>query len=119
MKINGNLEAFMEQGLEGVAWSIHKTGCHGYDGLHCLDAGDYLTVFDKVDSTKIAWQGKLDLEYERTVHVTEPDFDDIIREYVMPFTYGIQKGVSIRTWQEWFYGNYPATLERKGPHSND
>lgn len=60
--INGELEDFFETGCEGLMWALHEHGKVGYDGLHVINAGDHLTVFDESD--EILFEGLIDPDYE-------------------------------------------------------
>lgn len=64
--IHGSLEAFSEQGTEGIIWAIHEYGKKGYEGLHILKNGDDLSVFSRVTDGDIAWKGKLDFNSAAT-----------------------------------------------------
>ena len=57
-----------------------------YGGLHFLEDGDYLTIYDKNDETKIVWEGIIDLEPTKKLY--------------MPRSY--QRGVSKEDWSKWF-----------------
>lgn len=44
--VSGTLFAWFETGLEGLVWAVQKNEVPGYQGIHVLKAGDYLTVKD-------------------------------------------------------------------------
>ncbi|MBU6234418.1 MAG: hypothetical protein KGQ41_01120 [Alphaproteobacteria bacterium] len=57
--IYGALNPFFETGTEGVIWAIHQYGKKGYDGLHIIEAGDKLTVYNMVLGGIVAFEETL------------------------------------------------------------
>jgi len=55
----GALKPFRETGIEGVIWTIYEYGKIGYEGLHCLEDGDLITVYSRVSSGESDWSGEL------------------------------------------------------------
>lgn len=56
-EITGMLEDYFETGTEGVIWSVYDDDEHGYDGLHTIEEGDYLTICDQLGRHK--WAGTI------------------------------------------------------------
>jgi len=108
--IKGKLEPFFETGTEGVIWSVYEDGKEGYDALQCLDEGDYLTIFDPADLTKIVWEGNIDLEYERNYHPfpMNPQYGQ--QAIMGMWVHGIQRDVEPDDWGTWFFKYYPCEL---------
>jgi hypothetical protein len=65
-----------------------------YEGMHVLKDGDYLTIYDKNDPTKIVWQGTIKLKQYNCF--TELTFGFWI--------HSDQVGVERETWARWFLG---------------
>jgi hypothetical protein len=108
--IKGKLEPFFETGTEGVVWSVFEDGVQGYDALHCLYQGDYLTIFDPEDPTKVVWEGNIDLEFERN-YEKFPMNPQYGQQAVMGmWVHGIQSDVEPDDWGTWFFKQYPAEL---------
>lgn len=107
--LKGKLELFYEQGMEHVAWSFYEEGQEGYDGLHCLEKGDMLRVFNDAARTKVLWQGKIDFEYDshkqKRTMIGEVQWLDNVGT-----VHGIQKGVDAKEWGEMFRTEKPAIL---------
>jgi hypothetical protein len=55
--ISGVLEDFFETGTEGVVWSVYDEDEYGYDGLHTIDEGDHLTIFNQLGHR--LWAGRI------------------------------------------------------------
>jgi hypothetical protein len=74
-----------------------------HEGLHILENGDHLTIFDKVDPTKIVWEGVIRLKQHKpfTEHANGM------------WIHADQKGVDRDAWSEVFFGGYPAQLIEK------
>jgi hypothetical protein len=62
MTVDGRLEPFYETGTEGVIWAVYEDGKSGYEGLHLMEDGDHLTVWN--DEGVVIFQGKIDLDRE-------------------------------------------------------
>ncbi len=56
-KFEGALEPYFETGTEGTIWSVQEDGEQGYEGLHPINTGDHLTIYDK--RGKILFKGKI------------------------------------------------------------
>ena len=108
--VKGKLEAFFETGTEGVIWSLYDDTKEGYEGLHCLYQGDYLTIFDPEDKSKVVWEGNIDLEYERNYHPypMNPQYGQ--QAVGGMWVHGIQRDVEPDTWGKWFFKQYPAEV---------
>ena len=108
--IKGKCDPYFETGTEGVIWSVYEDGKEGYDGLHCLNEGDYLTIFDPADSTKVVWEGNIDLEYERN-YLPFPMNPEYGQQAIMGmWVHGIQRNVEPDDWGTWFFKAYPAEV---------
>lgn len=111
--IKGQLEPFYETGTEGVIWSMYGDGECGecgddYDALQSLNDGDYLTIFDPIDTTKVVWEGNIDLEYE-TNYRPYPMNPDYGQQCVLGhWVHGIQRDVNPEQWASWFFNHYKA-----------
>lgn len=107
--LKGKLELFFEQGMEHVAWSFYEDGQQGYDGLHCLEKGDMLRVFNDAARTELLWQGKIDFEYDshkqKRAMIGEVQWLDNVGT-----VRGIQKGVDAKEWSNMFRTEKPAIL---------
>ncbi len=100
-----------ETGTEGGYWAfqdenfIVEGGLYGqqfeYQGLHILENGYTLTIYDKIDKNKILWHGVIDL----TIY---PLFTQATSRG--NWIHADQKGVERTTWERWFLEEYPATL---------
>jgi hypothetical protein len=115
--IKGKLEPFFETGTEGIIWSVYEDGREGYDGLNCLADGDYLTVFDPADPTKVIWEGTIDFEWERNYrqYPMNPQYGQ--QEVGGFWVHGLQSDVTPAEWGHWFFKAYPAEMI-KGPVPN-
>ncbi len=80
---------------------LHPQGVWAYEGLHALENGDLLTVYDKADPTKTLWSGKVSLQQRKTY--TEFVVDGMI-------VHAVPKNVPIAQWKTWFFEEYPAEL---------
>lgn len=92
--VTGRCEAFCETGTEGIIWSVYEDGKTGYDGLNCLDKGDFLQIFNDVARTDVAWEGEIKLKYPPATR----------------FNRGIQRGVNEKEWSDYFFRERPATV---------
>jgi len=112
--LKGRLELFYEQGMEHVAWSFYESGQEGYDGLHCLEKGDVLRVFNDAARTELLWQGTIDFEYDshkqKRALIGEVQWMENIGTVC-----GIQKDVDADAWGDLFRLNKPAVLIPKRP----
>ena len=101
-----------ETGTEGGYWAFqdekfifqdeHGRADWSYEGLHILEDGDWLTIFDPDDPDRVVWTGTIALiQLGLFTHHA--------------FGYWIhadQEGVDREVWAEWFLKEYPATLVR-------
>jgi hypothetical protein len=108
--IKGKCDPFFETGTEGVIWSVYEDGKEGYDGLQCLDEGDYLTIFDPAKPKEVVWEGNIDLEYERNYHPfpMNPEYGQ--QAIMGMWVHGIQRDVEPDDWGTWFFKEYPCEL---------
>ena len=120
--ITGLLEGFWETGTEGVLWALEEEPFKGYEGLHILENGDELTVFNADGS--VLWKGVIDLEYE-TGYRNFPLNPQYGQQAALGYwVHGCQRGFAIDDWAYMFMGphchepRYPQRLKgelRKGP----
>ena len=99
-----------ETGTEGGHWAFqdskyitqHPTlGTQfGYEGLHVLHEGDYLTIYDKTDSKKVMWEGKIELSLL-------PLFQE---DAFGCWIHNDQRGISRADWAKMFMEQHPAKL---------
>jgi hypothetical protein len=92
--VTGRLEAFCETGTEGIIWSVYEDGKTGYDGLNCLEDGDFLKIFNDAARTEVAWEGEIKLKYPPATR----------------FNRGIQRGVDEQNWARMFVDEKYATV---------
>ena len=53
----GQVDGFFETGTEGVWWTLYEKRPNPYEGLHMLESGDFLTVWD--DENHVLFNGFL------------------------------------------------------------
>jgi hypothetical protein len=110
--LKGRLEAFSEQGSEGTHWSFYEDGKTGYDGLHCLEKGDVLRVFNDAAHKDLLWQGTIDFDYDshkqqRALIGHRQWLDNV------GTVHGVQKGIEADKWADMFLSGKPAVLVPK------
>jgi hypothetical protein len=103
-----------ETGTEGGYWAFqdgqyisqHPTlGTQfGYEGLHVLHDGDYLTIYDKTDPKKVVWEGIIALSMVPLFSETTTD-----GYWIHADQQGIDRGI----WAKFFQEEYPAKLVKK------
>ncbi|MDP2207096.1 MAG: hypothetical protein Q8K65_12415 [Alphaproteobacteria bacterium] len=112
--LKGRLEIFSEQGSEGSHWSFYEDGKTGYDGLHALEKGDVLRIFNDAARTELLWQGEVDFD-----HNSEKQHRPLIGEVQwldkVGTVHGLQKGVDKDVWADMFLAEKPAVLVPKRP----
>jgi hypothetical protein len=112
--LKGKLEIFFEQGMEHNAWTFYEDGQQGYDGLHVIEKGDVLRVFNDAARKELLWQGTIDFEYDshkqKRAMIGEVQWLDNVGT-----VHGIQKGVDANEWGEMFRQEKPAVLIPKRP----
>lgn len=112
--LKGRLEIFSEQGTEGSHWSFYEDGKTGYDGLHCLEKGDVLRIFNDAARTELLWQGTVDFD-----HTSERQHRALIGDVQwldkVGTVHGLQKGVDKDRWADMFLAEKPAVLVPKRP----
>jgi len=110
-KIEGQCFFYSETGTEGGYWAFQdrkyideKTGGWSYEGLHVLENGDHLTIFDP-QSKKVIWDGVIDL-------IELGLFTDTAFGF---WIHNDQKGMEREKWAEFFFKECPGELIKKNP----
>jgi len=112
--LKGRLEIFSEQGSEGSHWSFYEDGKTGYDGLHALEKGDVLRVFNDAARSELLWQGEVDFDYTSEKQ-RRPFIGDVQWLDKVGTVHGLQKGVDKDVWADMFLAEKPAVLVPKRP----
>ncbi len=94
-----------ETGTEGGYWAFQDSqyisdGSWSYKGLHLLEDGDYLTIYDKRDLHRMVWSGVIKLT----------QYASFTQEVFGCWIHADQDGVDRQTWGQWFLEEYPAIL---------
>lgn len=89
---DGTTELRLSDSLLVSSWS--------YEGLHCLDNGDQLTIYSKENPEEVVWQGTIRLK--QYASFTEHAFGLWI--------HADQMGMEREVWAKWFFDQNPATL---------
>jgi len=99
--VRGIVHAFCETGTEGTVWSVQDEkgispdGKHWtYEGLNCLQDGDYLRIFNDAARKNLAWEGEIKLKHPPATYLNR----------------GVQEGVNEDAWMRLFYDQKPAIL---------
>jgi hypothetical protein len=112
--LKGRLEIFSEQGSEGSHWSFYEDGKTGYDGLHALEKGDVLRIFNDAARSELLWQGEVDFDYTSEKQ-RRPLIGDVQWLDKVGTVHGLQKGVDKDVWADMFLAEKPAVLVPKRP----
>ncbi len=116
--MRGVLHLHSETGTEGGFWAFQEakyiktdptnpTGeSWSYEGLHILNDGDHLIIYDKDDVDKVVWNGVINLKQH-------PLFTEHAQGL---WIHADQNGIDRDTWSNWFFAGYPAELIRRGRH---
>lgn len=76
--------------------------CWSYEGLHVLEDGDHLTIFEG-DGNTIAWEGEIKL-------IRHPLFTEVASGM---WIHADQEGIDRDVWATYFFEGRPARLMRK------
>lgn len=87
-------------GPDAHAFELISPTSWSYEGLHVLEDGDHLTIFDKDDPSKVVWDGLIELEQH-------PLFTEHASGM---WIHADQRGVDRDTWSLWFFKEHPAKL---------
>lgn len=111
--IRGRLIAFAETGTEGVFWALQEDGKQGYDGLHILEKGDVLRVFNDAARQQKVWEGRIDYNYDRNRRAPYGQ-PHLRRQWLLRVgaVHGLQKGILPVRWAAMFTAEKPAELVR-------
>ncbi len=109
--LTGHLTAFSETGSEGHHWAFEEDGKQGYDGLHFLDDGDILTVFNDAAQKKSIWKGKVNLDHKKDVQPL-PTCPSLSGQWVKNIgtVHGLQRDIAPEKWAKMFLDEKPAQL---------
>jgi hypothetical protein len=103
--LKGRLEAFSDQGTEGIHWSFMDDAKSGLEALTCLSAGDHLTIYNPDALDEVVWSGNINFEYNSHIHGSYQRVNG-------GTVNGLQSGVSSDEWSLWFHNGYPAEFLR-------
>lgn len=114
-EIYGVAFAWAETGTEGFIWAVQDEkhikhegpGGWSYDGLNCLENGDYLEIYD--EQGKILFSGEINFMYFPKTFPYPIANGKEIRAYC----HTKQIGVSIRKWSSFFLKKYKCKLIKK------
>lgn len=100
--IVGKLEGFFETGTEGVIWSVYEDGKQGYDGLHDLEDGDHLKVWESA-SGRTVFDGRIKFDW-KIGYEKFPLNPSCGQQAAMGFwVHGIQEGFMPDDWARLFF----------------
>ncbi len=89
---DGTTELRLSDSLLVSSWS--------YEGLHCLENGDHLTIYSNENPEKIVWQGTIRLK----------QYDSFTEHAFNFWIHADQVGMERETWAKWFFDGNPAVL---------
>lgn len=112
--LKGRLEIFSEQGSEGAHWSFYEDGKTGYDGLHVLEKGDVLRVFNDAARRELLWQGTVDFDHDSEKQ-PRPLIGEVQWLDKVGTVHGLQKGIDKNDWADMFLAEKPAVLVPRRP----
>jgi len=105
--LQGTLEAYYELGADSVSWSFNEAlekKTEPYDGLHELQKGDFIRVFNDASKKEVIFEGKIDMTYRKNG-----------KPY--PLNHGYyQKGQDPAAWEKMFQDGKPAELIVRPSH---
>jgi len=118
--IRGTLHLYSETGTEGGYWAIqderfitpptadwpHESW--SYDGLHCLDDGDHLKVFDPEGN--IYWEGRIQLKKHPVFTEAVDVHDESTGANLGIWIHADQAGIDRKFWATPFFKGYRAEL---------
>lgn len=108
-------ENWSETGTEGIIWCVLKNTKEtdkswSYDNLVPLQDNDYLIIFDKIDSTKIVWEGSI--KFETNSHQETNDYGFTGQAVFNMWCHGLQDTPDKEQWALYFFKHYPMRLTR-------
>lgn len=113
--ITGVLEDFFETGTEGVVWSVYDEDERGYDGLHTIAEGDYLTILDQLGRRRWAGQIRCDRQSGWKEYPLNPGYGQPVA--LGHYVHWTQKGFKPDEWARFFirpnHDRLRAILRRK------
>lgn len=103
----GVLEGWFETGTEGVIWTLYEDGKKGYEGMHCLEDGDHLTVWEVATGRQV-FKGMVKFDNkigERLYTDFYPDAVKGLRQQCALgyWVHGIQEGFDPDSWARLFF----------------
>lgn len=99
----GALDAFYEQGMEGISWCLREYGYDSYGALRPLKNGDRLTVYKNVRDGALEWEGRMDFGPEQ---VKKLGWIEILRE---------ANHMDNKKWMSLCYQNRPVMVTPAAP----
>ncbi len=102
--IIGECEAFFEEGMEEIFWTISENETIPDNpclGLYSLKDGDHLTIYSPTDPKCQVWSGIIKIIPTETASRTK------------------QHKVRQVKWRKWFFKRYPAKLSWPVPEENE
>lgn len=119
--ITGILDAFWEQGTEGIIWTVydpaHNTadGKRQYSGLSLIENGDKLRVFNDAAKQQVLWEGEVDLDYKCDV-VMHHIFPQVVSQRIDGSNvHGIPHNMNPSEWYRLFREEKPCELIKVTP----
>ena len=113
---HGILEAYWEQGSEGLLWAVYdpahdtEEGKRQLSGLQLLENGDYLRVFNDKAGSAVLWEGTVNLDYQRN-QIAHPFFKEVKSQRIEgDRVNGIPANVEPSTWLHMFLKEKPCEV---------
>lgn len=84
-------------------WQLVSPENWSYDGLHILEDGDCLIIYDKENQNTIIWEGLIRLK----------QFEAFTESAYGLWIHADQEGIDREVWAKWFFDQHPACLIKK------
>lgn len=113
-EIKGVLCPYYETGLEGTLWCLKEDGVDGWDGLHPIEKGNILTVFNDHARSDIIWTDAVELELDRerqAAYLKACKYSPSLG----PWGYGLPTNIHPFDWVEMFSKEKPSQLKIAAP----
>lgn len=86
------------------AWKpLFPDGMWSYEGLHILESGDRLTVYDPADPALTVWEGVVELDTQDPYGSQSQDLHGLA-------IHSVPRGISLEQWGVFFRDEFPAQL---------